>query len=127
MCNLNQNFARATVGYSDRTTTGTRCPVRLSAAHFRVSAPRIFSAFNLSVISPSMRLHRIRFSPSHFHHRTFKMGLLNDSSLGVVTKDNLVNWSAVIGADVAVNLGLTPQSASGSSGTQTMFSVSPRM
>ena len=46
-----------------------------------------------------------------------RMDLLRDASLGAVTKDNLINWNSVIGADLALDLGLTSTSARASGGT----------
>ena len=42
--------------------------------------------------------------------------LLYDSALGVVTKDNLINWSGVVGADLEIDLGFASTSASGETG-----------
>ena len=44
------------------------------------------------------------------------MNLLEDSALGVATKNNLINWSGVVGADLGINLSFASTPASGETG-----------
>jgi hypothetical protein len=41
------------------------------------------------------------------------MGLLNDATLGTVTKDNLLNWSGIVGTDLGIDLSFASSSAFG--------------
>ena len=45
-----------------------------------------------------------------------RMNLLEDSALGVATKNNLINWSGVVGADLGINLSFASTPASGETG-----------
>ena len=44
-----------------------------------------------------------------------RLGLLNDEGLGIVTKNNLVNWPGVLGADVLIESATSPSPARGGS------------